>query len=485
MHITRWFTARWGTLAVGLIIGLCWWQQPVLAQNAPDAPAVEYALVDSISVSGNRRTRPSYMLRELEFQVGDSLPVAQLGPILERNGLRLMNLSIFTSATINVKHWGPGNRLKLHITVTESWYFYPVPVFELADRNFNVWWTEFNRSLDRVNYGLDLAQLNLTGRADVFKIRGIFGYTNRYGFSYDCPGINKKQTLGLETGFSFSRNRELAYRTVGNRLLFRNDPNAWQIERLQAHVRMIWRPKLFGFHAATLEFRRHTIADTIARKINPDYFLNGRTRQQVLSIGYNFAFDNVDIRPYPLKGWLINLELRQNGLLPTDDLFLFQAKVDVRKFTPLTNKVSTAVAAKVRTTLPRRKPPYANNTNLGYGGDLVRGFEYFVVDGLDFGLLRASINYEWMNRTFNLGRFMPLKSYKKLPIKAYFALHSDLGYANDPYYAAENPFSNRLLRGHGAGIDFLVYYDKTAQFQWFWNPLSRQGIFVLNISSGL
>ncbi len=470
---------------LGLIIGLCSSLSSMFAQSAPDSTALDYVVIDSISVEGNRRTRPSYMLRELEFQVGDSLPVAQLGAILERNGFRLMNLSIFTSATINVKHWAPGNRVKLHIKVTESWYFYPVPVFEFADRNFNVWWTEFNRSLKRVNYGLDLAQINLTGRADVFKIRGIFGYTNRYGFSYDCPGINKKQTLGLETGVSFSRNKELSYTTGGNRLLFRNDPDAWQIERFQAHVRMIWRPKLFGFHAATLEFKHFVIADTIARKINPDYFLNGRTRQRTLNLGYNFSFDNIDIRPYPLKGWLVQLELRQNGLLPTDDLFLFQAKVDVRKFTPIAKKMSLGVTAKARTSLPRRKPPYANNSNLGYGGDLVRGFEYFVIDGLDFGLLRTSVNYEWMNRTFDLGRLMPLKSYKKLPIKAYFALHNDIGYANDPYYAANNPFVNRLLRGHGAGIDFVVYYDKTAQFQWFWNPLSNQGIFVLNISSGL
>ncbi|MEO6758968.1 MAG: outer membrane protein assembly factor, partial [Saprospiraceae bacterium] len=125
------------------------------------------------------------MLRELEFAQGDSLQDENLPFILSRNQLRLMNTGLFTSADIQPDSvlTTPGH-LHLKIIIVETWYIYPVPLFELADRNFNVWWREFHHSLRRVNYGLDLSYLNLTGHADALKVKGQFGYNNKYELSY-------------------------------------------------------------------------------------------------------------------------------------------------------------------------------------------------------------------------------------------------------------------------------------------------------------
>jgi hypothetical protein len=52
-------------------------------------------------------------------------------------------------------------RLILLVDVNERWYTFPVPIFELSDRNFNEWWQNYNHDFRRVNYGLRLYQVQL------------------------------------------------------------------------------------------------------------------------------------------------------------------------------------------------------------------------------------------------------------------------------------------------------------------------------------
>ena len=81
----------------------------------------------------------------------------------------------------------PKREIGLSLEVKESWYIYPAPIFELADRSFNVWWKEMNCDFDRVNYGIRIDHLNLTGRKDKFKIKFQQGYTRKYELEYNFP----------------------------------------------------------------------------------------------------------------------------------------------------------------------------------------------------------------------------------------------------------------------------------------------------------
>ena len=454
-----------------------------LSAQTPAAPP-DRVFIDTIFIEGNRKTRDALILRELDFHPGDSLPMASLGATLERNGLRLMNLGIFSQAKINVARWHDGNRLSLRIELVEGWYLYPVPIFSLADRNFNVWWHEFHRSLKRVNYGVDFTQLNFTGRADALKINAQFGYANRYEINYRCPGINRRQTLGLQTGVSYTRTHEVALRTAANKLVFRTNPDEWYIRRTFAWLGFTWRPRLFTGHNFTLEYRDNRAADSIATVLNPDFFGDGATRQRHFSLAYTLEHDRRNIRPYPTDGWYVYNELRINGLLPSDDLHLLRLKSEYGRYFPVARTLSLEAIGKVRVSWPRRQPPYYNNQALGYGGDYVRGYEYYVADGLDFVLLHTSWHWEFFNREFNFGRYMPVQAFRVLPLKLYLALNGDLGYANDPWYAAGNPLSNRWLSGYGFGLDVILYYNKSIRLEWTWNHLGEGG-FYLRINTGI
>ena len=449
-----------------------------------DSLAAPFVYIDSITMEGNRKTRGSLILRELEFGPGDSLPTADLGAVLERNGLRLMNLGIFNTARINVRRWDAKNHITLHISIIEGWYIYPSPIFELADRNFNVWWKEYQRSLKRVNYGLDWTQLNLTGNADILRAKFQFGYSNKYELQYRRPAINRRKTLGFEAGVTYSRSHEVAYMTEDNKLRFHVNPNLWQFRQLSAGGSVLWRPGLFVTHRFTGEYRTTSVSDSIAGYFNPDFFLHGKAQQRHLSLLYNLTSDHRDIQPYPLSGWLFVGEVRLNGLLPEDNLRLLRLSAELGKYFPFFNKrLSLETVIKGRTSLPRCQPPYFNNQALGYGGNFVRGYEYYVADGLDFALLKTAAHIQIFDRTFNLSRVMPLNAFKNFPLKAYISLNNDLGYANDPHYGDLNPLSNHLLWGYGFGLDIIAYYNKSARFEWSWNDRGESGFF-LRINTG-
>lgn len=450
-----------------------------------DSLAARFVYIDSIMIEGNRKTRPGLILRELEFGIGDTLSTLNLGETLERNGLRLMNLGIFNSARINVLNWNADNHVVLQISLIEAWYIYPAPIFELADRNFNVWWNEFDHSLKRVNYGLDWTQLNLTGNADILKAKLQFGYSNKYEVQYRRPAINRRKTVGFEAGITYSRSHEVAFMTEGNKLRFHVNPNVWQITQLSAGGSLLWRPLLFTTHRFTMEYRNTNIVDSIAGYYNPDYFLESATKQRHLSLLYNINIDYRDIRPYPLSGWHFVGELRFNGLLPDDNLRMFRAYAEFSKYFPFWEKrLSLETVLRARASLPRTKPPYYNNQALGYGGSFVRGYEYYVADGLDFGLLKTAFHIQLFNRTFDLGKAMPVNAFRNFPVKIYLSLNNDVGYANDPWYADPNPLSNHLLWGYGFGLDLVVWYNKSIRLEWSWNDLGENGFF-LRINAGI
>src|SRR5687768_4864368 len=156
--------------------------------------------VKAIEIYGLKRTKESIIHRELTFHVGDSLDQMSLGEIFERNRNNLLNLGIFNEVEINIRDWDTEkDEINIVIEFTESWYIYAVPVFEIADRNFNVWWTTHNHAFNRLNIGARLDWLNFTGRNDKLKAKWQIGYTPKQEIEYRFPYFNKKQTLGLTT----------------------------------------------------------------------------------------------------------------------------------------------------------------------------------------------------------------------------------------------------------------------------------------------
>ena len=50
------------------------------------------------------------------------------------------------------------NKINFTIDLVERWYIWPYPILEISERNFNVWWDDFQSSnyqdFSRFNYGV-------------------------------------------------------------------------------------------------------------------------------------------------------------------------------------------------------------------------------------------------------------------------------------------------------------------------------------------
>lgn len=87
-------------------------------------------------IIGNKKTKSSIILRELPFNRNDA--VANIDSLLGRSKENLMNIGLFNFVDINyIKE--DAKTVLIYINVSERWYLWPMPVFELADRNFNEW----------------------------------------------------------------------------------------------------------------------------------------------------------------------------------------------------------------------------------------------------------------------------------------------------------------------------------------------------------
>ena len=444
-----------------------------------DVPNLDIAVIKNISVKGNIKTKKRAILREMDVSVGDTIRTSEIANILGRNQQYIFNTSLFQKVELNIRNWDSEKQiLDIEVLVTEDWYIYPIPIFSLADRNFNVWWKDFDASFDRVNYGMRFYHFNTTGIGDRSKLLLQLGYQKRFEISYDRPYINKAQTLGWENTIRYQSRKEVNYSTLANKQVFVKDDNRNLFESFQFKSTLTYRPRINRYHSITLEYFNNTITDTIAGNLNPAYFLSGSTKQRYFSLRYAFINDLRNLRTYPTKGSYYQGRLTKEGLGLIGDINLFEFEQTYAKYFTITPKLTVETSAKVTISLNRKQPPFYNYKAIGYFLNDIRGYELYVIDALDFGFIKTSIRQEIFNSVLRVGKIMPIKTFRSMPIRVMLTLNNDFGYTNDPFYAINNELSNRWLWGGGLGLDLLLYNDYVFQVEYSFNELSENGLFL-------
>jgi hypothetical protein len=66
---------------------------------------------------------------------------------------------------------------------------------------------------------------------------------------------------------------------------------------------------------------------------------------------------------------------------------------------------------------------------------------------------------------------------KKIPFNIYTRVYGNAGYIYNKY-PGENILANRMLYSTGIGIDIVTIYDFTFKFEWSFNQLGQNGLFL-------
>lgn len=436
-------------------------------------PAGAKLLVASITVAGNKKTKPSIITREIPFSPGQSYGLQALADLFETAQQQLMNTTLFHSVKVSAGQFD-GNCVEVVVQVVERWYLFPFPYFKLIDRNFNQWLIDQNASLKRVNYGTKLLYNNVTGRNDRIRFWLFTGYTQQASVSYERPYFDKKLRWGYRFFMNKAKAKEINYNTTDDKQMFWRSDLQFARQFSSFGGELTYRKKLFARHQFGLTYFTEQILDTIAQ-MNPDYFSAGLTRVQFPGISYRFSYQKVDYIPYPLTGQAYRIRFSKGGW--NKNTRVWQLHGEAFRSWQVGPNYFLSVQAYAGIKLPF-KQPFFNRRFLGYGDIFLRGYEYYVIDGVAGGYLRSSLTRELGEVRLPVPEIIRRKKgLTNVPVRIFARVFANGGYVHNPQPGL-NQLNNRLLQAAGVGIHLLSLYDITFHFEYSFNQLGQNGLFL-------
>lgn len=432
--------------------------------------AQEYT-ISKIDITGNKHTKALVILQEIDLEVGHVLHVDALENAKTLNEKRLYNLGIFNNVHIEFTQQ---DDLKLHvlIDVIENWYIYPALIFELADRNFSEWWTNNNRALNRINYGVRLTHINLTGYRDKLNATFQLGYTRKYELKYMFPYLDKTKRWSMHAFGYYATQKEVAYNTVNNKTQYAKYEDKTLVKRFRTGFGLHYRPNLFAFHTFGLEYHKNAVDPYVTEFLNPNYYLNNRSSIRFFYFNYHFTYDKRIYPFYPEGGYCLEYDFKKFGFKIFDEFNNLSNWLRLEKYVKITPSIVTGLVGKIKINLDRNPVSFANNYALGWNDNNIIGYNLYVIDGTDYGFLSHMIRWKFLDKTWDLGDFM-LKQFRMLNVQLNARFNTELAYVHEPTYFKNNPFSNTLLFGYGPALDVILYNNHLLRFQYGFNHIGE------------
>jgi hypothetical protein len=425
--------------------------------------------INAIDITGNKKTRDYIILRELPFKIGDIISkdsIVILNTIAQQ---QLFNTALFLDANV-FSETLDSSSVKIKIQLKERWYFFPVPYFRWVDRNFNQWWNEQNRSLDRVNYGVNIKQANATGSNDKLTIGYITGYTHQATVKYQLPFIDKQLKYGMGLGWAQFNQKEINYTTLENKQVFLRTEDVIR-KGYRANVNLTFRPNLYERQALQVGFGNESISDS-AFAIAPNFLPNHKKAFSYIDLNWSYSKVRFDYNAYPTKGASTEIALFQRFSKESNLSAIQFRQVVAHPITPA--RFILAESQTIGRTMQQSN--YSDRKLMGYGLMQMNGLEYYVVDGNAATLFKAAFHQRIGSYTVAnplTKKFLPSVKYT-FWIKAF----TNLGYVYSEEKNKANPLANRLLRTAGIGLDLISIYDFVLNMEYSINQLGDKGLYL-------
>lgn len=449
---------------------------PIVASDSVSSDSIRYVQIGKVIIVGNKKTKESIILREMSVKSGDAYEINELSLILEQDRKNMMNTRLFNTVAITILP-AYSNVTDILIEVHERWYTFPIPIFSLADRNFNDWIQNQGADWSRVSYGVKLYKNNARGRNERLRLDAQFGFTKRFLIRYEIPYIDKRQRHGINFGYQYAENKNVGFRTVDHLREFLDSENI--LRRIHtASLGYTFRNNIYIRHRANFSYNNITVADTLVER-NPNYFNDGANRQRYFALSYSFSIDKRDLFAYPLTGYNLQFSFLKEGLWILGDLdrtqftFRYTNYFDLGKNFYLSNYTSANISTPA-------DQPYNQLSALGFSSDYVRGYELELIEGQHSLLNRTTFKKKIFGTNLYAG-FLPAEQFRRIPFAVYLKTYFDMGYSrNYDFYEVEGQntrLSNKYLYGTGLGVDIVTFYDLVLRLEYSINAERETGFF--------
>jgi outer membrane protein assembly factor BamA len=445
--------------------------------NIDTTDSTRELVIRNIIFKGNKITRDRIIQRELTVHVNDSLSVDKLTSELKISQQNVYNTNLFNFVTIDAIGNPENGQIDIEVKVVERWYIWPIPYLQLADRNFNIWFE--SRDLSRLTYGVDLTFYNVRGKNETLKLLTHFGYNQLYGFNYKIPYLNHRQTIGVKFGFDVEFNHEVAVLTHDNKPVYMKNNQLYLQRKWFAFSELLYRPDYFNTHSFSLQYDQYLFSEQV--DTIPGFLVAPDDHQRFLTLRWFFKTDHRDVHDYPLNGHYIDFEI--NHSIPYQVARNSYVKGNMRFYRHLFNRWYWAAGITGKFTFSKIQPYYLQR-GLGYGRDFVRGYEYYVIDGQHFALVKGNVKFALVPQRMDNIRFLRSLKFNVIPWAVYLNVFTDAGfvyhypYTDNDNYSAGNSLENSFLFGCGVGVDFATYYDVVIRLEAAINGLGQPGLYL-------
>lgn len=426
--------------------------------------------IRNIYFEGNSITKQKIIERELRYKAGDSILASEIETELKYNKKRVFNLQLFAKVEDSICFVN-SNTIDITYKLNELFYWLVKPLFSLADRNINVWWYEQHHRLDRSNIGLEFIRQNFRGRNETIGGSIQLGYNKNFDLFYKIPYIDKNLKKGLSFNLNYATGREISYFTDNNKLrFFRSEHYPYQ--KFQGKIAYTYRHQYASIHEINLSYNFFNISQQLF-DLNKYFIGFDKRRINYFELNYIYKYNNTDIRLYPMNGIDLKTTITKRGLGIDKDINQFSAGAEMSYYKPINKLFSTAFVFRGRLSFPQQQPYYFNHA-LGFKNDYLRGYEYYVIDGSHFGLLRSNVRLKIIDRILHQRL---LKIVEFIPIKLYGKVFDDIGYVYNKYQN-NSALNNKILNGYGVGLDLLLSYYVKLRIEYSFNHLNQNSLFL-------
>lgn len=443
----------------------------------------EMLIPEKMVFKGLHKTKETIVRREMAFSARQPLAVKDTAVIFRKCLNNLFNTRLFNTCRYYLDSLKTNDSGMVSANVVfvlqERWYTIPIPLLELADRNFNEWWYDRNRDFRRINAGLTIMQKNVRGRNEDLMLGIQTGFTKKLYFSYFIPYLDKKQIFGVKLQTILLSNKEVAVRSSNNILQYQKDENSFGRERVLSGIQITARKSIYQYHSLDVNYYYSRVSPFVLN-LNPDYFL-GESFQRYSEIRYSYTLDHRNYRIYATKGWYMQARVSKLGILPTDNFRLWTGQASFSAYLPMGNGFFYASRFDGEIGQSRRLP-YLGSRTLGYENRFVRGYERNVMEGNSSFHFRNSLRKKILGKVWEADQ-ITLSQFRRIPLDIYLCPFLDFGGIRNPWVLPENkPLVNTFLLGYGVGLHMVTFYDLVFRTEFTFNRQGGRGLYFSLIS---
>ena len=426
-------------------------------------------VIRSITIKGNNKTKDYIIQRELPFKIGSTVATDSLASLVSLAQYQIFNTSLFNEAKVE-SIMVDSTTADVLIHVKERWYLFPLPYFRWVDRNFSQWWNQQNRSLDRVNYGMNFRQSNFSGNNDRLVIGLITGYTHQAILRYQIPFIDKKLQWGVGAGLQYYTQKEINFTTIADKQVFYKSDKILR-DGFRGNANLTYRPNLFERFNIQFGLGEENItSEAFAKAPNLLPTFSKSMRYADFTLGYSKT--KFDYNAYPTKGASTDFSWYQR-IADKAPFTSFQfRKILVHPFNQK-NFIYTESNSQIKFLANQN---YLDQRLLGYGNLQMSGLEYYIVDGNAASIGKLAFHHKL--GTITLRNPVTKKFLQEVKYHFWLKLFTQVGYVYSEKPLNANKLSNTLLRTAGIGVDIISIYDFVFKIDYSVNQLGDKGLYL-------